>query len=839
MIVTRINSCMMTMTRPIHRFTICFATLLILFAVISPAHAGGGPENVAVVINKNSWASKAIANEFIALRQVPANNIVYLDNIPQLDVISVDYFRDRILLPTLTILEERGLATQIDYIVYSADFPYGINIKSDVGDRDLPQVITTTASINGLTFLYGAVVQKDISYLNLSVNKYYRSTTQDQNIPTLTADEQKKYVAAIQSMQQGNARDAESVLRKMIETYPKFAQAHYNLACCLAVQNKSDQAMQSLIRAYELGFSDAKHMRDDVDLKTLRARDDYRSLLMKMGRKDVKVTTQPTQGFRSVYSWGMDGNQVEPGKGLRYMLSTMLAYTSGRGNSVCEAIESLQRSAAADTTFPDGTIYYMKNTNVRSTTRQWAFDSAVDELKELGINAVVEDGHSVPKNVSDIAGLMAGTANLKWEQSGSSILPGAICEHLTSTGGTLSERGSQTPLTTFIRAGAAGASGTVVEPYAVQPKFPTPFIHVHYARGASLAEAFYQSVQGPYQLLVVGDPLCMPWAKRPVVAINGLESGDEVSGAVAFTPRLEPIGPLNVQGYELFLDGRRVGSAEAGLEMRFDSRDLADGWHDMRIVAVTDDLVETQSRVFLPFIVNNLGRSTTLELDAKTTSLDASVNVAVKSPGASYIDITHNDRIVATIEGESGSAKVDPAMLGPGQLTLYAEAYFDTPEHLIDKPVVSKPHQLQINYAPALPPIDPPRGQLKGGLKVTSNGKNYHINLPVKSRDVISKLGIPADRPYSVEAYFIVDEDDLYQLQLQTPGRIAAVEIDFGKSQKIGSSAVWQFMPLHLKRGVHHIKINVTGPGPASFNLRFGNRGTQHFGGDRFQYLSD
>ena len=40
-------------------------------------------------------------------------------------------------------------------------------------------------------------------------------------------------------------------------------------------------------------------------------------------------------------------------------------------------------------------------------------------------------------------------------------------------------------------------------------------IQVHYARGCSLAEAFYQSVYAPYQLMIVGDPLCRPWANIP------------------------------------------------------------------------------------------------------------------------------------------------------------------------------------------------------------------------------------------------------------------------------------------------------------------------------------
>jgi len=112
---------------------------------------------------------------------------------------------------------------------------------------------------------------------------------------------------------------------------------------------------------------------------------------------------------------------------------------------------------------------------------------------------------------------MVGKSDFNWPASGSTILPGAICEHLTSLGGVMVENGGQTPLSEFIRNGAAGASGTVTEPYAIQAKFPDPFLHVHYVKGCTLAEAFYQSVRGPYQLLIVGDPLCRPWARIPQV----------------------------------------------------------------------------------------------------------------------------------------------------------------------------------------------------------------------------------------------------------------------------------------------------------------------------------
>ena len=46
------------------------------------AQAGGGPENVFVVVNSASWASQSVANHFIKLRDIPPVN-VYLNSILQ------------------------------------------------------------------------------------------------------------------------------------------------------------------------------------------------------------------------------------------------------------------------------------------------------------------------------------------------------------------------------------------------------------------------------------------------------------------------------------------------------------------------------------------------------------------------------------------------------------------------------------------------------------------------------------------------------------------------------------------------------------------------------------
>jgi len=84
------------------------------------ALAGGGGENMLLVVNPNDPASLQIANAYTALRGIPANNVLFLapppdyhndgQPIPQSEVTS--YY----LTPIANAIAARGLTSQIDYI---------------------------------------------------------------------------------------------------------------------------------------------------------------------------------------------------------------------------------------------------------------------------------------------------------------------------------------------------------------------------------------------------------------------------------------------------------------------------------------------------------------------------------------------------------------------------------------------------------------------------------------------------------------------------------------------------------------------------------------------------
>lgn len=551
-----------------------------------------------MVVNAGDQASVRIAAEYVRLRSIPGGNVINLSDVPDSESIDVDVFRSKLLGPVLSAIDERGLSEQIECVAWSSGFPTAIGIKSDIGEQQLPKVLTPTASLNGLTYLHQLVMQRDLRYLSLQINGYARRPIVRKPVRTPSANDVRDYQAAMQAAIRDESWDqAEQVLSRLVKSYPESASFHYNHACCLARLGRLEDALVALRQSAKAGWWNRRHAERDEDLKKLRDRSDFEKVLSEMEAQVFKV--QPSRGFRRQQRWAVNGTPVDTG-GLQYLLSTVLAVTRGRGTSAEEAIQYLRRSVAADTTSPRGTIYYLRNGNIRSTSRDGQFPSAVSMLKAAGVQARIVDG-ILPQNADDVQGLMVGTAKFDWKSSGSTIQPGAICEHFTSFGGVMRANAGQTPLTEFLRFGAAGSSGTVAEPYAIPAKFPDAFVHVHYAAGCCLSESFYQSITGPYQLLIVGDPLCQPWAAPPQISVEGLKSDQRIGGVVTITP----VSSDGVSRFELYVDGRLVDSCGPGESHQLDTTALTDGPHEVRIVAVSSALVETRSRVIIPLRVAN------------------------------------------------------------------------------------------------------------------------------------------------------------------------------------------------------------------------------------------
>lgn len=665
-----------------------YALSLLVLGAASQVHAGGGPENLLLVVNADKADSLTVANEYVRLREVPPTHIVYLAGLPPGSQITVEDFRARILRPVLETMQRRGLAGQIDYVVYSAGFPFAVEVSKDIEGKAFPAFLTQPASLTGLTYLYELVLIAGAKYLALDANRYMR-TLKGRKSDTPWTDSDKNHQADLQKLfaklQEGRPKATEAIapespekakllqeaatlLQSLTTAHPNDPEILYNLACILALQNKPEEAMTSLTAAYESGWWNAELTQADPDLASLRERNDFKAVLEKM--RQVVIQPQPAQAFHNTEAWGRNDDRSDPKEGRHYLLSAMLAYTGGPANTLAEALGCLRQSSAADGTRPTGTVYFMVSEDwARTGPRQWAFRSAVEALSKLGVRAEVLSG-VLPKDKSDVAGVMVGAAGFAWKDCGSRILPGAFCDHLTSFGGVMTGAG-QTLLSEFLRYGAAAACGAVTEPYNVPSKFPSPFFHFYYVSGCSLAEAFYQSVHGPYQQLLVGDPLCQPWAKTPVVSVKGMASGEALNRPRRLTPTARSVEPIS--RFELFVDGRRLQSCIPGKSLRLDPTGLTEGYHEARVVGIAGPL-EMQGRVLVPFRVGK--RTVSVEgWPTETQRMSGALRLTAKLPGARRIAFLHNEREVGTVEGERGTVEIQLASLGLGTVALQPVAW--------------------------------------------------------------------------------------------------------------------------------------------------------------------
>lgn len=70
--------------------------------------------------------------------------------------------------------------------------------------------------------------------------------------------------------QQGRIDEGLKMDRKLVRLAPNSPEAHYNLACSLALKERKADAVESLITAIRLGYSDIQWLIGDPDLRSLK-----------------------------------------------------------------------------------------------------------------------------------------------------------------------------------------------------------------------------------------------------------------------------------------------------------------------------------------------------------------------------------------------------------------------------------------------------------------------------------------------------------------------------------------------------------------------------------------
>ena len=672
---------------------------VLVFAFLLSANSvfAGGPENVLLVVNANSASSLLLANHYIELRKIPAINVVYLDKVPGGATASLARFRNQIMTPIVEQVEARKLSN-IDYIVYSSDFPCLYNVKphldklvAEAKKAGTPlgstQFYKNYASLNSLTYFARQVLADDPSYMALNANDYYRVPASEILNSPFYGKAQTQYEEAKRLGASGEYQDAIAALNELGKQNPNQVAVLYSLAQMYARDGDSKEAAKWLGRAVSRGWNYRSHTKSDQAFSEVIDDPLFRGILNAM--PDEPFEFAATQGFKGSFCWGNNGSiNGSPTLGNRYFISTVLGVTRNYGCTEREALASLKRNAVVDGTHPDGIFYFADTKDVRNRTRKPNYKSAINALQALGMTArVITD--KIPMNQDRVMGLTNGTAGFDWSKSGSTLLPGAICDNLTSHGGRMWKPG-QTKCTAFIAAGAAGASGTVIEPFALQAKFPHPMIHAHYARGCTLGEAFYQSVYGPFQLLIVGDALCQPFATKPTFKVEGLEAQQTVNGLVEAGLDFSD-SPVDVSVVEIYMDGKLVNRAQNLEGLKFDSALLPDGYHELRIVAVAANLLQTTGGKIFPLLVNNKEQQVNVTLKSRSYKESDTVTVKVESNYGQRIVLKQNYRELGSADGQNATFNLSAERLGRGPVRLTALAFDEN-----DIAVSSVPYAINI-----------------------------------------------------------------------------------------------------------------------------------------------
>lgn len=382
-------------------------------------------------------------------------------------------------------------------------------------------------------------------------------------------------------------------------------------------------------------------------------------------------------GFDSVTSW-YGGQSSNNPNARRYFIAGLLGYTGVNGNTLAEVINMVYSSAGADGTHPTGTVYYMETTDAaRSAPRDGFYPEAVTRMGNTGgsgqhLQAVLPLGNF------DCMGVMTGIANADIDGGGFGMLPGSFGDHLTSYAGHFAT-GSQTKMSRWITAGASGTAGTIEEPCNYSGKFPHARIHVVYRKGLTLGESWFRSLTfEPFQNLFLGDPLTRAYGEAPTVDVPGFAPG-MVSGTISLTPTAAALDPADsIALLELHIDGVQQETGPAGSTFHVDTTLLAEGWHELRIVAVTDSNQKDRGRWIGEVLVDNAPGGMLTLVPSPAGDLDTQFLVTWGSWGTAVdsVVLRHLGRVVAADPTGSGLLQVHGHMLGAGPAQVQVEILF-------------------------------------------------------------------------------------------------------------------------------------------------------------------
>ncbi|WP_146413677.1 hypothetical protein [Crateriforma conspicua] len=648
---------------------VCVVAIVAGAALFGPAaqcRGGLAGENVILVVNGNSKASRTVANHYAHLRDIPSINVVVLDDVPTGLSVSLNDFRDRILKPVLETLNERKIAAQARVICYSAGFPTSVKINEHTAkltDEDQKKYQRPLGSINGLTYLYRFLFADDPLYLGWGPNLYCRGAIERSFVNPFGGENGERFDQAVVDFNSDDPKAAAEAFADLAREFPTLSPLSVRAAEAYGRAGDTANAAQWVVNALRAGWTNATYLRQSDDLSDVVSMSAVSKALDQIS--DAPAVLQSPIGFDSQLGWTSSGYPIPVTKGgLPYMQSCVLGVVHERGSTVDQIIEYLELAASADRTFPDAVFGYSKTGDVRSKTRMPGLPAALGRLLSQGQTPSIFK-KPLPDDAQTYAGLMLGTATMNLRDRNFRMAPGAIAESLTSLGAAFGTA-SQTKLTELLHAGAAISSGAVTEPFSLQFKFPLPSIHAYYAEGVTAIEAFYLTLSSPYQLLIVGDPVCQPFAKASTdtVAMRVQRDDDVRIFIETETPQLLA-DPVATQRMEIFANGRFSRATNPSREIKLRIPDDASGAVDIRLALISGGPLGIRRSYRQTLDLKGPIETPTLSVSSSDAQV---VTVSASAPGADSLTLKIWGQDADNADGASASFPISRSQWGDGPL---------------------------------------------------------------------------------------------------------------------------------------------------------------------------
>jgi len=241
------------------------------------------------------------------------------------------------------------------------------------------------------------------------------------------------------------------------------------------------------------------------------------------------------------------------GVGSNSWLTMMLT-----SSNLTQAKALVDRGVASDFTQPTQTNWLVKTSDPARNIRYATFDDALFDCRVQGSARIQRiNSDSLQAQGYQLGAQFALYSFFTLPITPTLFAPGGLADSLTSYGGNIFDTYGHIHALDFLNAGATASYGTLVEPCAYLEKFPSPRNYFYQARGFTAAECYYQSLTNPYQGILVGEPLAVPFARPGNLAWVGLPAGAVLSGTTNLSLNLSAADAAHpLQQVDLFLDDR-------------------------------------------------------------------------------------------------------------------------------------------------------------------------------------------------------------------------------------------------------------------------------------------